>query len=78
MALETKCQTPDCRYNISIKDTHIVCEVIFTPLNEGEGYRTLDLSPKEAELLERNLHNAIELVLSKYFYDGKQHELKKT
>lgn len=68
MALETECQTPNCRYNISVKHNEIICRV--DNIN-------LLMSEPEVKLLERNLHNALELVLSKYFYDGRQHELKK-
>lgn len=58
-ALKTKCQTPDAQFNIKINDDKVSVEV--------ELPMKLDLSEDEAKLLESNIHNAMELVLSKYF-----------
>lgn len=58
-ALKTKCQTPDAIFNIEIKDDKVSVEI--------ELPMKLDLTESEAKLLESNIHNAMELVLSKYF-----------
>ena len=60
-AVKTSCQTPGANYVTDIKDNSIKCEIKL-PFD-------LDISEKEAEDLENNLHNAIESVLSKYFVD---------
>lgn len=57
MARETVCQTPDCVYGISISTRRIRVQV---DLPAG-------LSFKDRQLLEDNLHNAVELVLAPYF-----------
>lgn len=61
-AQKTECQTPDMIYDISINDNNIEIKL--------ELPFTLDIEVKEAELLEKNLHNAIELVMSRYFYEN--------
>lgn len=72
MARETPCQTPGVIYNVSIYD-----------LTRQESPKTvvdtstilpfvLDLSEEEAELLEDNIHNALELVLRPYFPKSKK------
>jgi hypothetical protein len=58
-AQETKCQTPDVIYNISISDEKISITLDLP--------KSLRLSEEEAELLESNIHNSLEIVLSKYF-----------
>lgn len=58
-ALKTKCQTEDAVYNIEIKPKSLDMNITL-PFE-------LDLNEGEAELLEANLHNVIEIVLSKYF-----------
>lgn len=58
-ALKTKCQTPETNYDISIDGSKIDIELKL-PFD-------LDLKESEAELLEKNIHNAIELVLAQYF-----------
>jgi len=58
-AIETECQTPDTKYKIKIKDKYVLVKI--------ELPKELDLSDKEAELLEYNIHNSMELVFSKYF-----------
>ena len=59
MAIKTKCQTPEANFNIRIKDKSVKCEVKL-PF-------ALNLSKANAIQLEANLHNVLELVLSKYF-----------
>jgi hypothetical protein len=58
-ALKTECQTPDTKYTIKITDTKLSINIAL-PMK-------LELSEKEAKLLENNLHNAMELVLAPYF-----------
>jgi len=59
MAVETKCQTPGANFKTTIGTKAICVEVTELPLES--------LTVAEAELLEANLHNVIEIVLSKYF-----------
>jgi len=59
MAVETKCQTPGTYFNTHISGAMIKIEVI-TPV-------LLNQTKEEAELLEANIHNALELVLAPYF-----------
>jgi hypothetical protein len=58
-AQETKCQTPDVVYNIDISDEKISITLDLP--------KSLRLDEEEAELLETNIHNSLEIVLSKYF-----------
>ena len=58
-SIKTPCQTPGAVFNIDINDESVTCKV--------ELPFSLDLSNDEAKELEGNIHNAIELVLSKYF-----------
>jgi hypothetical protein len=58
-ALKTKCQTPETNYNINIQEDKIDISLNL-PFD-------LELNESEAKLLEDNLHNAIELVLARYF-----------
>ncbi len=58
-AVKTTCQTPDAKFKIDISDTEVSVNVSL-PMS-------LDLSEAEAKLLEDNIHNAMELVLAKYF-----------
>ena len=59
MAQETPCQTPGARFH-----SHISGQKIEVSVNLPQ---TLDLSEAEAKLLDTNLHNALELVLARYF-----------
>lgn len=59
MAVETPCQTPGAFFHISIQEEAIVAAVSFK--------RKIPLTPAEAEVLEANIHNALELVLAPYF-----------
>lgn len=58
-ANSTACQTPDANFSIYINERSVSCEVDF-PFD-------LNLTPEDAELLETNIHNAMELVLRGYF-----------
>ena len=59
MALETKCQTPglELRTMIGKRILSISATLPFR----------LDIDDTEAEVLEKNLHNMLELVLKPYF-----------
>ena len=58
-ALKTDCETPDANFSIKISDDSIECTVKL-PFN-------LNLNKKEAENLEKTIHNSLETVLAKYF-----------
>lgn len=58
-ALRTPCQTEGAVYEIEISEDEVEVEVKL-PFK-------LELSEEEAKMLENNLHNAVELVLSSYF-----------
>ena len=59
MALETKCLTPDATFHTSVGTKYISTRVVL-PFE-------LFIDEKEAEMLEKLLHNQIELVLRPYF-----------
>ena len=59
MALETRCQTP------GLKLTTVVGKRILS-MSASLPFR-LDIDEQEAENLEKNLHNVIELTLKPYF-----------
>jgi hypothetical protein len=58
-AVKTPCQTPEAVFHVHINEDSIKCEVDL-PFD-------LELSEDEAKELEGNIHNALELALSKYF-----------
>src|ERR1700747_2656848 len=60
MATETACQTPGATYSISIAQRRVSIMVDLPHDIGGVG-------PFECDALEANLHNAVELVLSRYF-----------
>lgn len=60
-ALETPCQTPGVEYNINISENKINIEI--------DLQTSLNIDENEAEILEANIHNSIEVILSKYFKD---------
>lgn len=62
MALPTACQTPGVRFATRISPRAV--EV------RAELPADLDLTADAAGLLEANLHNALELVLARYFPAG--------
>jgi hypothetical protein len=59
MAMATQCQTPGTWFTTHINGDNIRINV--------ELPFVLELPEEEAELLEKNIHNALELVLSLYF-----------
>lgn len=62
MAMETPCQTPGSQFHTYVHD-NIVEITVNLPMD-------LNLTEEEAELLEANMHNAMELVLARYFVKG--------
>ena len=58
-AVKTKCQTEGAVYQTDISEKNVSINVKI-PFN-------LDLDKDEAKLLEDNIHNALELVLTPYF-----------
>jgi len=61
MATETPCQTPGAVFHTFINDNQIWVNVQMNKL--------LSLSREQAEILDANIHNALELVLAPYFQD---------
>jgi hypothetical protein len=59
MAIETKCQTPGTDFHTTI-GKRVIGMTVVLPFR-------LDIDEEEAEVLYANLHNVIELVLTKYF-----------
>ena len=59
MATETKCQTPGAQFHTKVQFNSVEVKVDM-PFE-------LKLSEEEATLLESNIHNAMELVLARYF-----------
>lgn len=59
MAMETPCQTSGAQFHIRIQKRTVAVKVDL-PMN-------LLLDEDEAQVLEANLHNAMELVLARYF-----------
>jgi len=59
MALKTKCLTPGADFHTAIDASGVIVKVDL-PFK-------LDLSEKEAKILERLLHNQLELVLRPYW-----------
>jgi len=59
MALETKCLTPDAYFTTHIGERLIAID-IHLPFK-------LDLNEQDATLLEKLIHNQLELVLRSYF-----------
>lgn len=60
MAIATACQTPGAVYSIEIDDSQIRIVVDL-------GHDTLHLSDESAALIESNLHNAVELVMARFY-----------
>ncbi len=60
MALATACQTPGATYRTKIAAHEVIVEVDL-------GRDELVLGEESAALLEANLHNAVELVLSRFY-----------
>lgn len=59
MAIETPCQTSGVQFHTWISGRVIECKV--------ELPMELYLTEEEADILEANLHNVLELVLARYF-----------
>lgn len=59
MATETPCQTPGAQFHTGISGRQIT---VWIELPEA-----LDLTEQQAQTLDANLHNALELVLAPYF-----------
>jgi len=59
MAIKTKCQTPGAIFHTLISGKKIEVKVDLP--------KKIVKTEKEAKLLEANIHNALEIVLSKYF-----------
>ncbi len=59
MALETKCLTPEANFSSYITD-RVVSAAIHLPFDLG-------IDSDEAKLLEKLIHNQLELVLRSYF-----------
>ena len=59
MALETECLTPGTNFSISIGTKYISCRTIL-PFE-------LKINEDEAKILEKLIHNQMELVLRSYF-----------
>jgi hypothetical protein len=63
MAIETPCQTSGAVFSTRITPRGISVDVDFG--------RTINLDQPQAELLEANVHNVLELALSRYFPEVK-------
>jgi hypothetical protein len=59
MAVPTECQTPGAWFSVHTTDRALEVTVHFS--------KSLNLNEKEARLLEANVHNALEMVLAKYY-----------
>lgn len=57
---KTVCQTPDAQFHVKVADNKVSISVDL-PIH-------LNLTEKEAKILETNMHNAMELVLAPYFF----------
>ena len=68
MALQTKCLTQDAIYRTAITGDKVSVEVSL-PFE-------LDVTEEEAEILERLVHNQLELVLRSYFPLDREKNLK--
>lgn len=63
MALSTLCQTPGTWFDTRISHDRIDLTVTLPP-------GTLQINGAQAQLLEANLHNVLEIVLSGFFKKG--------
>lgn len=59
MAISTQCQTPDAVYHTNVWQDRVSITVDLP--------HDLGITAKEAQTLETNMHNAMELVLAPYF-----------
>jgi len=58
-AVKTPCQTPDAKFTTEITKDKISITIDLPS--------ELDINEDEAKILEANIHNAMEMVLAKYF-----------
>lgn len=58
-AVKTDCQTPETNYKIEIIDNKVNISIDLPKI--------IEFNEDDAKLLEKNLHNALELVLARYF-----------
>ncbi len=63
MALETKCLTPDANFTTIISGNKVESKVVL-PFQ-------IELSEEQAEILEKLIHNQMELVLRSYFSESR-------
>ncbi len=63
MAIATRCQTSGATYTTAITPGQLVIAIDFG--------RVLDLSAADAAELETNAHNALELVLARYWHEAR-------
>ena len=63
MALETKCLTPDTNFTTIISGNKVESKMVL-PFD-------LDITEKEAEILEKLIHNQMELILRSYFNESR-------
>ena len=63
MALETKCLTPDANFTTIISGNKVESKVIL-PFQ-------IELNEEQAEILEKLIHNQMELVLRCYFNESR-------
>jgi len=73
MALETKCLTPDAQFHTDIGTDYEGREHVTVSVDLPAG-TIKNLTEEEAELVEKLLHNQIELVLRPYFMRAKAAE----
>lgn len=59
VAVETPCQTPGAQFETHITSRGVTATVLFN--------RRIELGEDEAKLLDDNIHNALEMVLARYF-----------
>jgi hypothetical protein len=64
MAIKTACQTPGAQFHTKIASKSVEVKVDLPS--------ELKLTKKEAQTLDSNLHNALELVLAPYFIKRKR------
>lgn len=72
MAQETKCQTPDANYSITISKSRV--EVVVNLPSNAPAWvgATHDEQLESRDTLESNIHNAMELVLAPLFVRNRE------
>jgi hypothetical protein len=75
MALETKCLTPGAQFHTDIVTDYEGREFITVSVDLPAG-TLMNLAEADAELLEKLMHNQIELVLRPYFMRAKVAEVE--